>query len=150
VTNDQPKYLFDECALSARSAIVEHKLRFHDHGEGIWDEVWIPEAAEEGWIVISADRGRKGGRKKGEKLPRVCRNYGVTHVLMSGGMMKRRQFDKVLSILSVWYDLLDTAAAPPGTQFMLEPSSRGRAILRRKEPQANPGDPPPPGFLFPP
>jgi len=164
VTNEQPKFLFDECTLSARavgvlaqllefaipasSATVQHKLNFHDDGEGIWDEVWIPEAAKEGWIIISADRGKKGGCKKGEKLPRVCRDVQVTHVLMSGGIMKRKQFDKVLSILSVWYELLGTAEAPGGTRFMLEPASPGRATLRHREPTIDPEDPPPPGCLF--
>ena len=150
MSHEQPKFLFDECALGApavdalkkllefaepeSSALLQHKLTFHGHGPGVWDEVWIPEAAKEGWIVVSSDRGKRGGKKKGEKLPRVCIAHGVTHILLSGKMMKRKQFDKVLSILSVWYDLLDTADAAPGNRFMLEISSRGRAVLTKRFP----------------
>ena len=67
MTKEQPKYLFDECTLSIRavdalsavldfgrpdySATLEQKLRFQGDGEGVWDQVWIPKAAEEGWVV---------------------------------------------------------------------------------------------------
>jgi hypothetical protein len=29
---------------------------------GEWDEVWIPQIAGQGWIVVSADRGTSGTR----------------------------------------------------------------------------------------
>jgi hypothetical protein len=115
-------------------AVVEHKLRFHGDPPGIWDEVWIPKAGKEGWIIISADRGKKGGTKKGDKLPRVCRANNVTHVLMSPAVKQQKQFDQVLVLLSVWYRLLETIAAPPGTCFSLEPLERGRGILKEKVP----------------
>jgi len=116
------------------SAVLEHKLNFHGHGPGIWDEQWIPQAAPEDWIIISTDRGKKGGKKKGEKLPRLCVTFGITHVLIGGGLMKQKQFDKVLAILSVWYALLETANAIRGTCYILEPSpsGRGRGVLRQK------------------
>ena len=41
--------------------------------QGVWDEVWIPQAAKNGWAVIAADRGKKG-LKKGKKLPDLVPN----------------------------------------------------------------------------
>ncbi len=164
MTEPASKFLFDECALGKPAvdslaallsfaepesrAEITHKLTFHGHGPGIWDEQWVPEAGAEGWVIISADRGKKGGTKKGQKLPRVCEAHCVTHVLLSGGMMRQKQFDKLLAILSVWYDLLRAAKGQRGVCYMLEPKGRGVGTLRTKRIPDAQSPPPPPGLLF--
>jgi hypothetical protein len=108
----------------------------------------VPEAGAEGWVVVSADRGKKGGKKKGEKLPRLCAVHHVTHILLSGGMMQQKQFDKMLAVLSVWYDLLRAAKGERGACYMLEPQTQGRGILRLKHVAEGQTPPPLPGRLF--
>ena len=89
-----PRLMFDECvgkpameeiqrtiSLSLDEAEFKHVLDFQR--QGVLDEDWIPRIAREGdWVVITADRGRRGSAKKGEKLPVVCKQQGVTHVVL--------------------------------------------------------------------
>jgi hypothetical protein len=42
--------------------------------------------AHEGWTVISADKGKKGGFRKGQKLHLMLEEFHVTHILLSIGM----------------------------------------------------------------
>jgi hypothetical protein len=64
-------------------------------------------------------------------------------------MMARKQFDKMLSLLSVWHDLIEAAKATPGTRYMLEPTTTGRGMLREKPFPDDEPPPVPPGYLFP-
>ncbi len=80
--SEPDKFLFDECsigkpALKALKAVlqfegtppnIEHLL--DKFPMSTFDIAWVPQIAEEGWIVISADRGK--GKKRGGKLPLVC------------------------------------------------------------------------------
>lgn len=94
---------------------VEHLIHYVGrHGER--DDVWIPLLAKEGWIVITADLGRCGGLK----LPRICAAEKVTHVLLSGSLHQRKQFEKARAILVVWPELIDAATEPKGTRFKLQ------------------------------
>ena len=63
---------------------------------GTLDPEWIKGIAEDGWVVITSDRGKKSG---GDKLPRLCRKYQVTHVLISGKLHNSPQFEKIKAII---------------------------------------------------
>ena len=95
--------------------IVKHLLDLEDK-QGITDDVWLPTLVDEKWVVITADQGRRGG----PKLPRVCRDLGITHVLIRGKLHHARQFEKARAIVLVWPELVSISDAPPGTQFRLQ------------------------------
>ncbi|MHB1421905.1 MAG: PIN-like domain-containing protein [Gemmataceae bacterium] len=119
------RLLFDECvgkpildavatylAASEQKPDLSHVLDFQQ--QGIFDETWIPRIAAEGWIVITADRGKRGGRSKGEKLPFVCQQFGVTHILLSARVHEKTTFEKVRLLLQVWSEVADLVNAPRG------------------------------------
>jgi hypothetical protein len=95
---------------------------------GVKDKEWIPKiAAEGGWVVLSADRGRRNrtGELPHEKLPFLCRLHRVTHVLLSGTIQGSSVFVKGQAVVAVWKDLVRTAKAPAGTRFKLTKRSGG-------------------------
>ena len=97
--------------------------------QGTRDEDWLPQIAPDGWIVITADSG-KGGRKKGEKLPKLCDIYQVTHIVLTPRVHHQQIFDKTRSLIQVWDDLLKVPEAPRGSRFSLRMSDKtGRARL---------------------
>ena len=145
------RFLFDQSALgkpavehlsrlleldkSDPKAEVRHIFDFENPDE--WDEAWVPRMASGGWIVVAGDRGTRGGKTKGERLPRVCVVNNVSHVLLSRRIGTRKQFDKLLTIASVWHQLIAIPAYPKGSRFMLEPDGadpthqgRGRLLHR--------------------
>lgn len=56
------------------------------------DDEWVPKLSVEEWIVVSSDRGKQCG---GAKLPQVCAEHRVTHVLLSKAVHELSQFDKM-------------------------------------------------------
>lgn len=143
------RLLFDEClgrpAVDGLSRLVamgggekptvSHLFEFAPPGTR--DEVWLPKLAVEGWTVITADRGSTANKMRGEKLPRLCARHGVTHVLLSSSVHMRTSFEKLLTVMSVWYELLEIAADPArrGERYALEPVAslqRGRGRLSRR------------------
>ncbi|MFM9965941.1 MAG: hypothetical protein ACKV2Q_32570 [Planctomycetaceae bacterium] len=154
------KLLFDEClgkphieilkslvSLEAADSrpIVEHLLSIQD--QGVLDEVWVPRVAHENWILMTSDKSRfKKG--KGEPLPRLCVKHRITHVLLSPTVGQRRAFEKMLTIISVWYRILELSKEPRGSRFMIEPigtedADKGTGKLAKK---SFPGIVPPPPF----
>jgi hypothetical protein len=119
VNFDNVRLLFDEClglpAIRRLSELVamgrgekpeiRHVLEFAPAGTR--DEDWIPKLAPEGWTVITSDGGRTPNKKRGEKPPRLRARCAVTHVLISPHVHGRPSFEKLLTILSVWYPLLE-------------------------------------------
>jgi hypothetical protein len=125
-----------------RAEIVHLFERF---APGTRDSVWIPQAAKEGFVLISSDRGKQSGKR--DKLPRLCALHGLRHVLFGASMSGEKMFDKCLALLSVWYDVLDVADSDPGARFDLRSTKRGCARLESRPPP--PVDPRPgPGRLF--
>jgi hypothetical protein len=96
---------------------VLHKAEFLG-GLGERDEVWIPELArsEIHWLVVTGDQGMG----KGEKLPVLCRHYGLRHVLVRGKLHNRLQFERACAVFAVWQDLEDAFEQSPGTRFHLQ------------------------------
>ena len=94
---------------------VDHLLnRFASEGDK--DEEWIPKCAKEDWIVITADKGGRGYAK----LPRICRQFGVRHILLVGQLVHRRQFEKVRAIIALWPQVLMTTDQPRGSRFKIK------------------------------
>jgi hypothetical protein len=106
---DDARLLFDECL--GRPAVerleqlvamgggekprIRHVLEYAPPGTR--DEDWIPRLAPEGWTVITSDGGRRPNKKRGEKLPRLCARYAITHVLLSPTVHVRTSFEKLLT-----------------------------------------------------
>ncbi|MCC6123349.1 MAG: hypothetical protein IT426_00130 [Pirellulales bacterium] len=136
------RFFFDECISHL---IVEQQIRdslqlygadaevahlFSKFPSGTPDSQWIPELSKEGgWIVISADRGINS--RAGEKLPIICHEFNLTHVMLSRGLHKRTMYYKALAIESSWFGLISAASEPPGTGFML--SMTGQQAFRLKK-----------------
>lgn len=142
----RPKFLFDEnfgrpaVALIAQvvgannpdddsSPLVKHIFDLHDPGTK--DSDWIPKLADEEWIVITGDRGRSGG----DKLPDLCVQHKVTHVLLGAKVHHRTSQQKVMTIVSVWGLLLKLPDATPGSRYSLvavssKPEDATRATLK--------------------
>ena len=135
------RFLFDECLgrpVVERQIVDSLKLYGADADvthlcskfpPGTKDIKWIPAIAQEGgWVVVTADRGKHS--KKDEKLPYICRDFGVTHVTLSCGLHRRNMYYKYLAISSCWPALLDAASHPPGTGFSLS-MYRGKFRFRK-------------------
>jgi hypothetical protein len=144
--DDIARLLADNNAQPNEIAEVIHVIDFQKRlglgEEGVWDEKWVPQAAQDGWTIVASDRG-KGGLSKGRKLPQLCLEHGATHVLLGAAVHKRKRFAKLITILSVWHELVEIASASPGARYMLEPSGqesshRGRGKLAVRVPKAKP------------
>lgn len=135
--SDTVKLLFDEnfsrplirdlatlAAYSPDNPSLTHLLELSPPGVG--DDVWIPRVASEGFIVITADRGKRSG---GPKLPAVCEANNVTHLLLSGRVSQTVQFEKARALLAVWPELLETVMAPKGSRFLLKLSNARKPTL---------------------
>lgn len=142
------RLLFDECVgkptmLAIAELLVaepekpdlQHVLDFQS--QGVRDEVWVPKAATEGRIIITADRGKRGG---GAKLPLLCRRYGITHVMLSATLHHRKGFEKAAAILTVWPELAKLPNVPKGSGYSLRLTSAGGPHLVLVYSPPPPGD----------
>ena len=141
------RFLFDECisrlavecqirgSLQLYGADAEVAHLFSKFEPSTLDKDWIPALAKEGgWIIITADRGTHS--RKDERLPAICRDFDVTHVLLSAALHRRNMYYKALAINSCWPGLLDAATHPPGTGFSI--SIRGKHFRFAKVTDAQP------------
>lgn len=152
------RFLFDECLLGRHT--VERELTdslalfgaeadlahlFSKFASGTADSEWIPQIANEGgWIVVTCDRGKNS--KKSEKLPLICRDLEVTHVVLSAAIQKRSAYCRVMAISACWRQLIAAADAPKGTGFAITmrigkdgiPSFQFRQTSESRQPPAAP------------
>ena len=111
---------------------VQHIIELR-HG-GVPDTDWVPTVAGSDWLVLTCDRGKSAG----PKLPQLCRDARVTHVLISGSLHNSPQFEKARAVLVVWPALVAAASAEAGTRFALRYSHSRQPTLVKKE-SASPG-----------
>ena len=120
------KFMFDECLSEAamegldkitpKPHIFAHVISHFK--SGIHDDVWIPKLGEDGgWVVISADRGK--GSSKGGKLPELCKEHKVTHVLLSGKLHQKKSHEKISAIGLLWGEISKLHLEPPGSCFIM-------------------------------
>lgn len=143
--NEPPKFLFDECLGRPITEVLRRFVGLHRHQVGIihlldkfpagtHDDVWIPVIAKEGWIIVSADRGKSSG----PKLPSVCAKLGVRHILYSPRAASLPQFEKARAFLRVWRDAVNLWEANPGTRADLKFNAAGPVLDPRPGPPAQP------------
>ena len=116
-------------SLGGEEVEFAHVLDFQT--EGIHDDKWIPERAKEGWIVISTDRGKQSGRAK---FPKLCKQYGMTHVLFSASVHRMTGLDKTAALLLVWADISRLPTAPKGSRHQLQRSGGGFKLCQLDPP----------------
>lgn len=123
------KLMFDECvgkpileALAAFQRQSDHEFELEHvldkRKQGIWDEVWIPQLNPREWVVITGDRG-KGGQKKGQKLPKVCEDNGITHIALGPSVHNLKTEKKIVAIESVWGEIARLFEVAPGAAYLL-------------------------------
>lgn len=107
------------------STEIQHLLE--TSAMGILDSEWLPkfQSQSEPWLVITADLGKRSG---GKRLPQICRELGIRHVLISGKLHQRKQFDKIRAILIVWPDLKLAFNSEPGSCFKLNQAGKSFSL----------------------
>ncbi|MBN2447217.1 MAG: hypothetical protein JXO22_10850 [Phycisphaerae bacterium] len=103
---------------------VTHLIDFEGRA-GSRDDTWVPKLQEQDYMVITADKGRRGG---GPKLPRICKEFGIRHVVLVGKLVHRTMFERVRALLVVWPSLIRVDDAPRGTTFRLKLSGDSYAL----------------------
>lgn len=137
------RLLFDECVAPRlyKEAFgqflkfcpeIEETKHLIDMQKGAQDDEWVPVIAKDGWIIISTDRGRKGTKGRGERLPIVCKRHNITHVLISGRIQQKGRFEIACSILDVRKKLYELPNEPRGSCFLLKLNPDGPAELIKK------------------
>lgn len=133
------KFVFDECLGRPIVEAIARLVEFHPAKPVVKhllelfpvtqpDAEWIPKLANDGYIVISTDRGKSNF---GAKLPHVCRESGAIHVLISAALHKRKQFEKARAVLAVWTDLMALDLAEPGSRFVLSAGKTHVELLKK-------------------
>lgn len=95
--------------------IVTHLIDFIGTA-GESDAIWIPKAAEANWTIVTGDSASKSAR---DKLPDICAEYGVRHVIFSRAFCQLRQFEKVRAIVVLWPEFSRVEESPPGSRFKI-------------------------------
>lgn len=102
--------------FSQLTAQVAHQLDVY--GEGADDTIWIPQAAADGWTIVTADRGTHSRLKS--KLPLLCEAYQVTHILISAGLNKRTMLFKVSTFAAHIEEIIQAASGQRGCRYSLQ------------------------------
>jgi len=103
-------------SLLSTPVMFEHTV--DKFGQGQKDEDWIPKLGSEGgWVVITADAGKQS--KRGHKLPDLCREFHVTHLILSSKLHHKSASEKVRWIAAAWVFIETLHDEPPGSRFQL-------------------------------
>ena len=95
-----------------REPFLNHIYSFSKEGED--DDIWIPKLNKQEHVIVSTDKGRKKPR-----LPQVCKQYQITHILFSPGAHKLQKFEKARAIISLWPQIVRTFEAPLGSRYQI-------------------------------
>lgn len=92
---------------------------------GSKDEDWIPKVKDEGWIIITQDKGKKGK----SKLPQICAECKITHIILGKAAGSLKQLEKANAIISVWEDIKRCTDAPAGSRFRLRLNNARKPVI---------------------
>lgn len=136
------KLLFDEClgkplvdringlvSLESEPSTLAHLC--DKFAPGTCDSIWLPKVAEEGWTIITSDRGKNGR----VKLPDICLRLSITHVLLGPSVLHKKQGEKAILIVEAWRKMKDACMrAPSGTRFQLTSTEKGFRFAEVQKP----------------
>lgn len=142
----QIRVLFDEClskpameqlAVTLRGQEsnagfeIEFKHVLEFQKQGVADADWIPQRAAEGWLLITADRGKGHKGIKRQILPMLCEKHGLTCAMLSKRLHHCRTEEKFQVLVKLWPRLTQLVDAPRGLLFRLELTAQGKARVVR-------------------
>ena len=104
---------------------IHHLTNYFIHGTK--DPDWIPKVKDQGWIILTQDKGKKGRHK----LPTICAHYKITHIIMSSSVSQLKQHQKANAIIGVWDKIKGCAIAPKGTRFRLRLNQAGNPVVEK-------------------
>jgi hypothetical protein len=97
------------------------------------DEVWVTKLTSSGHVVISGDRGTHS--KPFERLPRICKEHKITHILLSDGMHhKASGFERARAIIVLWHEIVTACDDVPGSRYLImgtDESFRRFALVKK-------------------
>jgi hypothetical protein len=92
-----------------------HVLDYYDPGTA--ESTWLqPLHEDRSWIAITNDHGRN---PKKEKFHAVCALLGITHVIMTPGLINAGYTEQKNALTAVWSQLVRLHSLPPGTGVRL-------------------------------
>ncbi len=127
------KLLFDECCSPRlprdlrdfyQRDYPDLKIRhlLDDWTAGTPDSQWLEALRlDPSWIVITKDAGKNSAQ---EKLPMICREWGITHIVFTAGIISKGFVTQKNAIAGVWEQLFHLHRLPPGSQVKLGETNR--------------------------
>ena len=97
-----------------------------EFGVGTDDEVWAPLVQQHGWLPITKDSGRKN---VGPKLPLICAELGLQHVVLSGRLGQARGSEQALAVAGVWPAIVRIWRDRIGVRHVIRRTSSGRGFV---------------------
>jgi hypothetical protein len=94
---------------------IKHLADFFRAGDD--DSKWLPLLEQDKeWIVITTDRGKD---PKKPKLPVICAELGITHVIFTTGLLRNGYKAHKQALLCVWPQMVRMDRLPRGTRISL-------------------------------
>ncbi len=82
------------------------------------DPIWIPKLARLNCVVVSADRGTHS--RLPERLPKICQDQGITHILLSATMHDRAgKFERARAIIVLWHEIVAASKDTGGSRYQI-------------------------------
>lgn len=100
-----------------------HLLNFMGR-EGSADDEWIPAASAQGWMIITGDKGRRK-----PKLPEICVEYNVKHIIMSPRLNHMNQASKAQAIIGLWPQIKE-AYEGEGLRYRMRKGSKHPILVQ--------------------
>ena len=133
------KLLLDECLGKPLIAEIQKKISGENPApiihhltdyftKGVDDLSWISALQNQGWTILTADRGKKSNQRK---LPQICLEFKITHILMGSSILHIKQREKVEAIVSVWKEIKACGNAPIGSRFTLQMAPGCKPVIKR-------------------
>ncbi len=129
------KFFFDNCISTNLTEAMKLLVRPHHHVEHLTDtfdedtddEVWIPEVAARGdLILISGDPAITSS----EKEKAVWRSSRLTAFFLGGRYARKGKWGQVVEMVHWWTEIVRTAqTAPRGAGYLLPPKGTSPKLI---------------------